>query len=179
MTPQERAAAVQAYQQAFTGSNRTSLSEAAFVAGYKAALAAAPAPQPIAMIEADDASRLADELEKLRHDHWTHWTAQENHIAAVAVRHLRLLAQHNASPSPQQDGPSDAEMLDWLEDWHTMPGREFAYGDHGLDLLARGSDGWDVDGEWMPGKSREERTFDTLREAIRAAMRETGGKTNG
>lgn len=56
----------------------------------------APAPKPVAMIEAADARRLADELEKLRCDHWTHWSAQENHVAATAVRHLRLLAEHNA-----------------------------------------------------------------------------------
>jgi len=55
------------------------------------------AVKPIAMIEADDARRLADELEKLRCDHWMHWTAQEVHIAATAVRHLRLLANHNAT----------------------------------------------------------------------------------
>jgi hypothetical protein len=63
---------------------------------------------PVASIEANDARRLADDLEKLRHDHWTHWTAQENHIAAVAVRHLRLLAEHNAAAgvaSPEGSQP--------------------------------------------------------------------------
>lgn len=54
-------------------------------------------PKPVAMIEAADAHRLAGELEAIRQAHWSQWTAQENHIAATAVRHLRLLAEHNAS----------------------------------------------------------------------------------
>ena len=67
-----------------------------------------PAPKdadakPVAMIEADDARRLADELEKLRCDQWMHWTAQENHVAATAVRHLRLLAKHNAEADKNKD----------------------------------------------------------------------------
>jgi hypothetical protein len=49
--------------------------------------------QPVAMIEPVDARKLADELEKLRCDHWARWSAQENHIAATAVRHLRLLGE--------------------------------------------------------------------------------------
>jgi hypothetical protein len=61
--------------------------------------------KPAAMIEAQDARKLADELEKLRCDHWTHWSAQENHIAATAVRHLRLLAEHNARGVMGMDQP--------------------------------------------------------------------------
>lgn len=59
-----------------------------------AAAPTAPTPtQPVAMIEPADARRLADELEQLRLDHWSHWNAQENNIAATAVRHLRLLGE--------------------------------------------------------------------------------------
>jgi hypothetical protein len=54
-------------------------------------------PKPIAMIEANDARRLADELEALRQSHWSHWSAEENHTVSVSVRHLRLLAQHSGS----------------------------------------------------------------------------------
>lgn len=123
------------------------------IAALDSALAAAPAPQPIAMIEADDASRLAYELEKLRHDHWTHWTAQENHIAAVAVRHLRLLAQHNASHSTQQDASAfrdavleeAAKRCEALRDEHCA-----ATGDPQADAYACKPDGTDCDfvGAW-------------------------------
>jgi hypothetical protein len=74
----------------------------------------APTPtQPVAMIEPADARRLADELEQLRRDHWPHWSAQENNIAATAVRHLRLLAEEPqpATPSPIDWGAVDAELL--------------------------------------------------------------------
>lgn len=57
--------------------------------------------EPVARIESKDALCLANELEAIRQAHWTHWAAEENHVVAVSVRHLRLLANHNDAATPQ------------------------------------------------------------------------------
>lgn len=73
--------------------------------------------EPVACIESKDALRLSDELEAIRKAHWTHWAAEENHVVAVSVRHLRLLANHNADAIPQEAAsqPSTAVELSEAE----------------------------------------------------------------
>ena len=39
--------------------------------------------------------------EAIRQAHWAHWAAEEHHVVAVSVRHLRLLANHNDAATPQ------------------------------------------------------------------------------
>lgn len=39
--------------------------------------------------------------EAIRQAHWAHWAAEEHHVVAVSVRHLRLLANHNDTAAPQ------------------------------------------------------------------------------
>lgn len=157
-----RAAAVQAYQRAFTGSNRTALSEAAFVAGYKAALAAAPAPMPRTRVlphpGSPEASAMMDSL--LAEYNWP--TNTKNAARAGWEAANRWLA---ASPSPQQDGPSDAPQ--------PTP----------LACPSCGATNADDAGELCIGEDCPVPGSDDFEEALRtfhasAAMRgDTGGKT--
>ena len=39
--------------------------------------------------------------EAIRQAHWAHWAAEEHHVVAVSVRHLRLLANHNDAATTQ------------------------------------------------------------------------------
>lgn len=39
--------------------------------------------------------------EAIRQAHWAHWAAEEHHVVAVSVRHLRLLANRNDTAAPQ------------------------------------------------------------------------------
>lgn len=116
-----------------------------------AALAAAPAPMPRTRVlphpGSPEASAMMDSL--LAEYNWP--TNTKNAARAGWEAANRWLA---ASPSPQQDGPSDAEMLDWL----TRRIGGIALRDAGVAWPA-----------WSPEYARE---------AIRAAMRgDTGGKT--
>ena len=52
--------------------------------------------------------------EAIRQAHWTNWSAEEHHVVAVSVRHLRLLANHNDAATPQAaaqpPAPSDTAI---------------------------------------------------------------------
>lgn len=82
-------------------------------------------------------------------------TEQEDRVLRNAIkRSATLIDSGRLAASPQQDGPSDAEMLDWL----TRRIGGIALRDAGVAWPA-----------WSPEYARE---------AIRAAMRgDTGGKT--
>lgn len=61
---------------------------------------------------------------------------------------------------------TDAERLDWLESWIVPFPEKPNYGDPGMRMISRCSDGWTIDSdlERHPGE-----TYDRLRQAIDAA----------
>lgn len=86
------------------------------------------------------------------------------------------LGRENAALKQQLATQSeDAARLDWLEKFHnlhTEQGYIAGYGEVGTRLIERTSEGWMLDGELNPNQPE----FDTLREAIDAAMQAGKGK---
>lgn len=123
-------------------------------AALVAALAAAPAPQPTAAQKIDP--NITPENQWFG-DMMILQVLADSRVVNDQEREV-LLRWIAASPCPQQDGPSDAEMLDWME------------ANCGV---------WTGDGMWQNADWANRKFVEapTLREAIRAAMRETGGKT--
>ena len=66
-------------------------------------------------------------------------------------------------PGILEKSSKDSDRIDWLEAWHDVPGKQHGYGDTGVALITRASDGFMVDSEFGGG------TFDTFREAVDAA----------
>lgn len=123
------------------------------------AIAAAPAPQPLS--------------EEQKREIILRIIGKDDPVSAITAYRIIHETLHMLSPSPQQDGPSDAEMLDWLEaDMRKGADavcieffdRKFCY-----PYMVSPAGGF--------GGGVGEARFDTLREAIRAAMRgDTGGQ---
>lgn len=90
-------------------------------------------------------------------------------VGAALIRILQ--SEHAALLAENERLRADAERLDWLEKFH-QTGDHYAYGDSGIVLIERTSDGWQIDAEYCDYRGVTVREHDNLRAAIDAAMKE-------
>ena len=60
----------------------------------------------------------------------------------------------------------EQSVINWLETFHLFSPINEGYGDNGIDLLERCSDGWILDKELLTIKEKEMETYPTFREAV-------------
>lgn len=62
------------------------------------------------------------------------------------------------------------KVIKWLEDFHTFSPINEAYGDFGINLAERCSEGWILDNELLKANNKESVDYISLRDAVIAGI---------